>query len=524
MASACLRHTELPGTSKLFADYLYRFDRVAPFYRYDPADPESYRSAASALVYPEERRRALIEALAAQGNDPAALEALAQPDCVAVVTGQQVGLFSGPCYTIYKALTAVRLAARLRDSGIPAAPVFWLATEDHDFDEINHAWTLSGENDAVRHEVANPGTSSTRPVGPIAIPKYPIEELADALRGLPFAEEVLALAGEAYRDGATLGAAFRALMERLLPGRGLIYVDPLEMPIRRLAAPILQQAALQAPALMDRVIARNAELAEAGYHAQVHVEPKTSPFFLLEGGERVHLLRDGGTFDGMDAEGLAARAEHLSPNAILRPVMQDYLLPTAALIGGPAEIAYLAQSQVLYEGLGRPAPVFVSRAGFTLLDERAAKSMERYRLAVSDFFEGPEPLRAKVAARITPPELETSLGATRAATADAVDRLHAALSSFDPTLGEALAKSRAKMLYQLDKIRAKTEREALRRNARADAEMHALTALLYQERHLQERFYTILPFLARHGFDLIERVEQHVRLECPDHIVLTASS
>ncbi|MEZ5355849.1 MAG: bacillithiol biosynthesis cysteine-adding enzyme BshC [Bryobacteraceae bacterium] len=522
MATACLRHTELPGTSKLFADYLYRFDRVAHYYRYDPWDPASYRSAAQALDYPAERRAALVEALAAQGNDRGALETLAQPDCVAIVTGQQVGLFSGPCYTIYKALTAIHLAAQLRETGIPAVPVFWLATEDHDFEEINHAWTLPAAGQPVRHAVANPPPATgTRPVGPIAIPRYPIEELRTALDGLPFAGEVTSLVAEAYRDGASLGGAFRALMERLLPGRGLLYVDPLEEPIRNLAAPLLQKAARRAPELMDRVIERNLELETAGYHAQVHAEAKTSPFFLLENGERIHLLRDGNRFDGMSTEDLAARAGHLSPNAILRPVMQDYLLPTVALIGGPAEIAYLAQSQVLYEGLERPAPVFVPRTGFTLLDSRASKIMARYRLSVPDFFEGIEPLRAKVAARVTPPELEKTLSDTRASAESSVNRLQNALAAFDPTLAEALAKSRAKILYQLDKIRAKTEREALRRDARAHDDVTGLECLLFHDRHLQERFYTILPFLARHGLDLIDRVDESVRLDCPDHIVLT---
>jgi bacillithiol biosynthesis cysteine-adding enzyme BshC len=522
MASACLRHTALPGTSNLFADYLYRFDRVAPFYARDPWNPRSFSEAATAVDFPIERRRALIEALAAQGNDPSALAILAQPGSVAVVTGQQVGLFSGPCYTIYKALTAVRLAARLRETGVPAVPVFWLATEDHDFEEINHAWTLDANGEPRRHHVDDPnGGAAAHPVGPVAVARYPVDELRAALGDLPFAGDVAAIVADAYRDGATLGAAFRSLLERLLPGRGLLYVDPLEAPIRRIAAPLLTEAAARAPELMDRVMARNAELEVAGYHAQVHVESKTSPYFILENGRRVHLVRDKDRFDGMTPQELASRAGGLSPNAILRPVMQDYLLPTVALIGGPAEIAYLAQSAVLYDALARPQPVFVPRGGFTLLDARAEKSLERYRLTIPDFFDGIEPLRARVAARVTPPELGKALAETAGAAEAAVGRLHRELAAFDPTLGAALTKSRAKILYQLDKIRAKTERESLRRNARAEADTLALNHLLYHDRHLQERFYTILPFLARHGLDLIDRVEQHVRLDCPDHIVLT---
>src|SRR5690349_20107826 len=144
MESSCVRHNLIPGTSQLFLDYLYNLDRVARFYG-SGWDAEQFNETARALRFPEERRKQLVAALRGQNGDSAALARLAQPETVAVVTGQQVGFLSGPAYTVFKALTAVKLAAHLTEQGIPAVPIFWLATEDHDLAEVDHAWVFNSE-------------------------------------------------------------------------------------------------------------------------------------------------------------------------------------------------------------------------------------------------------------------------------------------------------------------------------------------------------------------------------------------
>src|SRR5215471_18797256 len=185
MQCSCVRQTELPGLSHLMADVLYHPDRTTPFYRHSLRDLAAFRAAAAEIDFPEDRRRSLIEALRVQNPASAALDRLAQPGTVAVMTGQQVGLFSGPAYTIYKALHAIRLAEWLSENGTPAVPVFWLATEDHDFAEVNHVWVFDGDHHPRKVETRR--SAAEQPVGDIALAAPPLGELRAALNGLPFA-------------------------------------------------------------------------------------------------------------------------------------------------------------------------------------------------------------------------------------------------------------------------------------------------------------------------------------------------
>lgn len=523
METACLRHTEIPHTSRLFSDFQYHFDRVASYYDHAPGDPQSYASVAAQMQYPDERRAALVAALRIRNPRNQSLDLLAQPGTVAVVTGQQVGLFSGPAYTVYKALTAARLAAELTARGIRAVPVFWLATEDHDFAEVSHSYVFDVNHRPVALSVDNPGEAQ-RPVGTIPIPAPPIDRLREACQDWPHAEELVDLVRQSYRPGETFGGAFQALLERLLSSQGLIFIDPLDEPIRRLAAPLLRDALRADDALHAKILARNQELERAGYHAQVHVEQQTSLAFLLEGGRRITLKRQNGGYVSKDRKYTAAElmdlAEHLSPNALMRPVVQDYMLPTVAYVGGPAELAYMAQSQVLYHELLRRMPVMLARSGFTLLGGRTCKLMDRYGLPLTAFFQGEEGVHEAIARKLVPAALTEEFAALEENVASSLQTLRQNLVAFDPTLASAADKSRAKMLFQLSKMQRKTARETLRRNARAAEEASYMSGLIFPEKHLQERFYSILPFVAKHGLGLMDKLYENIHLDCPDHKVL----
>jgi len=523
MECSCVPHFELPNPSKLFLDLVYHSDRVRSFYPYNPHDPASFQAAAAQINLSPERRAALVAALRQRNGDSPSLALLAQPGTVAVVTGQQVGLFSGPAYTIYKALTAAKLARDLTARGINAVPVFWLATEDHDFAEINHTWVFNSAHQPQKLEIDG-AWSSSQPVGGVPVTAPPIDALRQALSGFPFGEEVTALAAEAYQPGRPLGEAFGALLKRLLPSFDILLIDPMDAAVRALGAGAIRLALDNAPELKRLVLERNKQLVDAGYHAQVHVEADTSFFFLLENGRRLGLRQQERDYLAqgrrISTEELMERAEQISPNALLRPVVQDSILPTVAYIGGPAELAYLAQSEVIYRRILGRMPVALSRSGFTLLDAKSRKLMTRYQLSLADIFHGDEALREHIATGLVPPAVGKALEDSKSATARAIAGLETALVAFDPTLANAMQRSSRKIEYQLTKMGRKIARETLARDQRAGRDAASLSGLVYPHKHLQERLYSILPFLAKHGLDLIPQLYENTHLECPDHQLL----
>ncbi len=315
------------------------------------------------------------------------------------------------------------------------------------------------------------------------------------------------------------------LLSGLLGDRGLLFLDPMDPRIREIAAPFLLEAFQKADELGEAVLGRDAALRDAGYHSQVLFEPQSSLFLRLENGRRIALRRHDGAYfhetRRYELAELAADPAALSPNALLRPVMQDYLLPTAAYIGGPAEIAYFAQSEVLYSALLGRMPVTLPRACFTLLDERARRMLDRFDLTLLDCFQPEDRLRELIAAKLMPADLKSLFDAASTAVLESTEQLRTALETFDPTLAAAMRKSAAKMQYQLEKNRGKAAREALRKEQRASEGAARLSGLLYPERHLQERLYSFLPFLAEYGFDLIETLYGNTYRGCPDHLILT---
>lgn len=525
MECSCVRHTEIPGTSKLFTDLIYHFDRVRDLYPYRPNDIQTLLRSAP-VDFPDSRRSALVEALTPLNHGNPSLEVLAQPGTAALVTGQQVGLFSGPAYTVYKALTAIKAAKELSARGVPAVPVFWLATEDHDFAEVDHTWVFGADAQPVKIRLQGiagigSGRRGAEPAGTISLGDIPVQELRSALSGLPFADDAVAMIERAYRGGETMGSAFAQVIRELFAPYGLLLVDPMEPALREIGAPLMREAVERMPELIEALIARSSELVERGYHAQVLVDKSTSLTFLLEDGQRMALRRSNGNYTlqhrKLSTEELAQRGVDLSPNALLRPVVQDYLLPTAAYIGGPAELAYLAQSQVLYSKLKVRQPAALPRAFFTLLDERNHKRMVRYGINPTDLFAGQQALHDTIAARLVPERLRTRLERTRTAFSNALDALRSDLDHFDVTLAAALVTNRRKIEYQVDKITRKTATQIMARDEQATRDARSLNNLVFPEKHLQERFYSIVPFLAKFGPGLVDELYSAVRLDCPDH-------
>lgn len=503
MTGVCIRQNELPGSSRLFVDFLYHFDRVKSFYAHDPSHPDSLTNAAAQMDYPAERRARVVDALRPMNPDQPALDRLAQPNTVAVLTGQQVGLYGGPAYTLYKALSAISLARQLTAAGQSAVAIFWLATEDHDVEEIRFAEFWSGR---ITADAASDG----RPAG--------LHTLAGLPDDLPLAPEVAAIARRHYQNGRTFGEAFLGLIRELLAPVGLIFADPLDKNLRAVGAEFLSNAALAAPALGDAIVARNHELLAAGYHPQVHFEAnETSLFFLLKDGKRQQLKFNAKTYD---PAAMAAHGANLSPNALLRPVWQDWLFPTAALVGGPGEIAYFAQSEVLYRALLGRMPCVMPRAFFTILDEKSAKTIERYRVRLADMLQDEAHVATTLAKRLVPPDITEALQQAQRTVESTMNQLSARIQSFDPTLAAALENSQRKIRYQFQKNHTKIVSEMLRKNEQAQRQAAHISHRLAPHGHLQERHYSLLAMLSDYGLDFIPTILENIHHGCHDHHVL----
>lgn len=523
METHCLRLDQLPGSSRLILDYSYQFQNLANFYRYAPYHPDSLTQAARAVQYPPERRDRVHTALAAQNPGNPLLARFRQPGSVVVATGQQVGYLGGPAYTVYKALTAIQVAKQLEAQGIPAVPVFWLASEDHDLAEVDHAWLFDSQRKPVRHQ-AERTESGSAPVGDRLAPQLDVAALVSVFAHMPFGEQIASLAADAYNGERTYTQAFRVLVERILGEHQILFLDPLDPAIRSASAPLLAEAVRHFAQLAPEVQSRTESLHAAGYHAQVHLESDTSYFFLLENGERLSLKVRGNSFSTgkrtFSASELAGRAVQISPNALLRPVLQDYLLPTACLVGGPAEIAYLAQSGPLYDALLGRQPVFLPRSGFTLFDEHAARRAASYQLRMADFFVPQTAFVERLAHTRIPPALLGQIERISGQAAHLFDEMRRDLLNFDPTLARASERSQKRVVYQFQKMERKTAREIARREERVREDAAYLRGLVFPEKHLQERLYSFLPFLAVHGTGLIDIVAAQIHENCPDHHVL----
>jgi bacillithiol synthase len=540
-----LAFERVPGQSRLFLDYLR--DPTALRRYYPSAVRYHHELAARApevLSAHATDRAALCDALAemnrawgAGSETLANVERLRSPACAAAVSGQQVGLFTGPLYTIYKALSAVKLAGCLTQRGTEAVPVFWMATEDHDWEEVRAAEFTACDGRLATASVPASMHAEGAPVGAVvadASVAEAVKRLLDLLPTTEFTEELARVVSASYAPGRTYAESFARMMTALTRRYGLILLDPSHPQLKRLAAPLYAEAAGRAPELASALEARSRELEHDGYHAQVHTSADAFPLFLhTEDGRRTALARgeDGryrakGAADeaGRTAEELARWAarepERFSPNVTLRAVVQDYLLPTIAYYGGAAEIAYFAQTAEAYRLLSRPATPILHRASLTVVERRTSRALERYNLHLTDFFAGHDHVVARV--------VEEHLGAEQARAFDrAEEKINSALADlgetlrrFDPTLASALSSGSQKIGHQLAGLRSRFHRAQMARDRAAHRQLERAAAALYPEKSLQERHLNVTSLLARHGLYFMDWIFNAVDIGSVDHQIV----
>ncbi|MFY9854738.1 MAG: bacillithiol biosynthesis cysteine-adding enzyme BshC [Terracidiphilus sp.] len=530
--------TVVPGLHRLFLDYCSGVAAAQAFFSSAPWD-ESWQEGEQLSSELPEHWPDLIRLLAEQNVSPspaaaAALDAL-RNGAGTVVTGQQVGLFGGPLFTPFKAATALTRAREATGAGRPHAAIFWLATEDHDFAEINHV--VFPARRELRTLTWTSASEAARPVGGIVLDES-INPLVDEARELLGASDAMEALAEAYRPGRTLTQAFAEFYSRAFAAQGLLVLDASGREAHRMGAPVLRAALERADELHSALLERNRTLEEAGYHAQVTVGPQSSLLFLIDEktGERVALKRTAPSAaepDGLWQAGrlsystaelvgiLEAAPERISPSALLRPVFQDFLLSTSAIVGGPAEIAYFAQSAVLYERiLGRVTPALPRFSG-TLVEPAIGTLLSQHGLTLEQVFaETPASLASRLAEKAMPNEEKQKLGAAGTALEAELTPLVDWMRALDAGLGQSAETAAGKIRYQMSRLRSLATNFQLQREASITRHAEAISQALYPGGVLQERVHGAAYYFARHGFELAEELTAQAANPCPGHTVM----
>jgi bacillithiol synthase len=547
MNTECYPITALPNITRLYRDYFAMGEVESPVSKWYGAEP--LRQAWMKPVAASPHAAALGDALERQSREFGAGEntlaniAKLRAGARAVVTGQQVGLLGGPLLTLHKAATAIARAKQVTSAtGVEHVPVFWLASEDHDLDEVDQASLLS--KNAVETLRLGLKPTNDAPVGDVQFGGG-IGPLLDRATELLSYAPVSELLRECYgAQGAMFASAFARLMTRLFSDHGLIVMDASGRDFHTLGAKALRAAIEQAEELEAALLARSAELETAGYHAQVLVKPGASLLFLVsevDGAQTRQPLKrlPDGTWKAGSGSGaqtfttaellavLDETPERISPNALLRPVFQDTILPTTAYIGGPAEIAYFAQSAVLYERIANRVTPILPRMSATIIEPAIGTVMAQHEVSLPDAMTTPDELAQRLGARAMPIEAKRRLAAAGNALDEALTAAQSYMGAMDSGLGQAAEVSASKMRYQMDRLRRLAATYELNKEQSLKKHADAMALHLFPEGHPQERVIAGAWFVAawetakgEPGVGLVDLLVETASSQCPGHLVI----
>jgi bacillithiol synthase len=531
---------QLPWIRRLAADYAFAFDALAPFYAGDPRSDADWRGAIAAIhagapratsrlvgiLQAQQRRRdAPIEALASA-------QLFADESTVAVVTGQQAGLFGGPLYSLHKAITAIKLAAEVtRRHGVRAVPVFWIDAEDHDWDEVRGVSVLDGDYGVHRVELGALDGAGHRPIGRLTLGDQGRDAVAALGRALPateFTGALLTQLAEAYTPGRTMADAFGRVLEHSLGRLGLVVFDASDPAAKPLVAGLFARA-LTPPGATSRLASEAGSALEArGYHAQVTASEQAAPLFAVDGGREPVRWQGETAVVGERTIALAtlaadaaAQPEGFSPNVLLRPVAQDTIFPTVCYVGGPAELAYFAQLKGIYQHFGVPMPLIAPRASATIVDSSALRTLARHDLPFAAFQRQDELTLNQLLERQLPREVETSFAEAAAALASRLEAVRHAAAVVDSTLDGAATSTLARMQHDLQTLHGKVVQAAKRKDETLRRQFRRTQAQLFPNGQPQERELGSVWLLNKYGPAAIDRLLDLLPLDYGHHWVLT---
>lgn len=530
---------QLPWMSRLSTDYASDYARLSGFYAGNPRDAAAWRDAISRTQRHERARGPVADVLVAQqrrrGACPetiAASDRLRARETVAVVTGQQAGLFGGPLFTLLKALTAIRLAAQVRkDHGVDAVPIFWVDAEDHDWNEVRACHVFGAALEPVPVSLGETLAGTGGPVARIRLDDSigtAIETLRAAMPPTEFTPALLDALGRAYRPGCGMADAFATWLESVLGPLGLVVFDASDPAAKPLAAPIFSHELAHPGLTVQLANEAGRQLKALGYHQQVAPADGSVALFTIGASrEPIRAEGDGFIVAGLRESGAAVaervrqRPDGFSPNVLLRPLVQDTLFPTVCYVAGPSELAYLGQLAGVYEAFGVPMPLIQPRASATLLDPNASRFLARQDVAFASLRPQDEAaLNALLQAQL-PTSIERALQEAVASVDARLGALAAEVRQLDPTLEAATASAQGRMQDDLKKLHGKIIQASKRKHDTLRRQFTHAQAQAFPGGHAQEREIGFISFLNRVGPALVERLHEELPIEPGVHWIAT---
>ncbi len=526
------------GFTNLFSDYCDAVPEAVSFFGSHFLDRHAVeRSLLKARSVNVERRSTLVTVLREQNERWRAPEKtfenirlLGSDQSACVITGQQLGLFVSPLYTIYKSLTAIRLAAEWSADGKPVVPVFWLADEDHDLEEIAHCFVPDGDAGAVEVSYPEKYKGNDVPTGRLIL-EHGIVEILDQLEtllgGAPDAGFVMDGLRSAYKPGVSYSDAFASFLHVMLPDSGLIIISGDDARLKRIAVPLFKRAVAEAD-LLNQVLQTSSNDIAMDYHAQLHL--RNTNLFVIQDGRRLGLDRtdSGFVIDGngstLTLEEVLSRVdrepESISPNVVLRPLYQDSILPTAAYVGGPGEVAYFGQIRAAYEWAQVHMPIIYPRASLSIVDGSASRLIDAHKLSFPNLRKRPEALFGELVSGTMSQDAESILSGARNGIDDALSGVVGPVRAVDATLEASVEAIRVTFQKRLMRLEKKILREEKRKHALLEDRVIRTTSFLFPHGKPQERMILPAYFLARYGRDFFVRLLDDVDVDTSQHLVI----
>jgi bacillithiol biosynthesis cysteine-adding enzyme BshC len=528
-----------PWIRRLAADYAFDFDRVADFFAGNPYDPAAWRDAIARAQRHPRQRDAVADVLQAQQRSrdatSASLTASAQlrdPQTVAVVTGQQAGLFGGPFFTLLKAISAIRLAERVRaEHNVPAVAVFWIDAEDHDWDEVKACSVLDADLKLLAIATGDPPETRNVPIARVRLDESvgaAIGALEAALPATEFTPALLESLRSVYRPGVGMAPAFARWLEHALGSRGLIVFDASDPAAKPLVSDLFAREVEHAGETTRLAAEAGTALAARDYHVQATPQEGSLALFHLDGGRQPIRPYPDGFLVGDTPESKASLLERIrrtpeefSPNVLLRPLVQDSLFPTVCYVAGPNELSYLGQLRRIYEAFSIPMPLIVQRATATLLDSNAMRFLTRYDVALESLRAQDEAVLNTVLEAQLPPSVDASLDDALRTVEQRMDRLTLEVPQIDPTLEGAVRSTLSRMQDDLKKLHGKIIQAAKRKDDTLRRQFRHAKSQAFPGGEPQERAIGFIYFMNKYGPALVDRLEHDIPLDPGIHWVLT---